>query len=294
MSQTGLLTARHRRHVVVQLPGGDRLQCLVRGRRLKPLVGDSVDVDRLKDGTSVISHIEPRTSVLMRIDRRGRPEGVAANITQLAIVIAAEPAPDWLLVDRYLAAAELQNITGLVIWNKADLLPLCASEQAQVYGKLGYGIVETSAKKMAGIVDLEQAMVGHRSVLVGQSGVGKSSLINALLGIAAQTVGSLSAKRPIGKHTTTGSELHRLPAGGELIDSPGVRQYAPYLDEPERLDWAFCEFRPYLGHCRFDNCNHEAEPGCAVKRAVEAGSISAARYAGFLQLRQVLTALRRR
>lgn len=294
MSSIGLVTGRHRRHVVVEMPRGETTQCIVRGRQLKPLVGDSVRVQSLQDGTCVVTGVEPRTSVLMRVDSRGRPEGVAANITQLAVVLAAEPAPDWTLVDRYLAAAELQGIAGLLVWNKTDAMPMPKSGAANIYCEIGYPVIETSAKSIQGIAELARAMAGERSVLVGQSGVGKSSLINALLGTQAQAVGRLSEKRPIGRHTTTASELHRLPGGGELIDSPGVRQYAPYLDASEQLDWAYREFRPFLDQCRFDNCRHEAEPGCAIKVAVVRGRITEARYTSFLDLRRVLSELQDR
>jgi ribosome biogenesis GTPase len=288
MPLTGLVTSRHRRHVIVEPSEGERCRCLVLGRDLKPLVGDSVVVEQQVDGTMFVSKLLPRDAVLTRIDSRGNPEGVAANISQLAVVIADKPAPDWSLVDRYFAAAELEGIGGLLIWNKSDLVGLDSTPEALVYRPIGYSIIETSAKLDTGLANLEAALASHRSVLVGQSGVGKSSLINGLLGSDAQVIGALSERRSLGRHTTTAAELYRLRGGGELIDSPGVRQFAPYLRDPEELDRGYREFQQYLGQCRFDNCRHEAEPDCAVKTAVKDEQISATRYAGYLRLRTIL------
>ncbi len=287
MTATGLVVSRHRRHLIVRTNDGERLRCIVRGRKLRPLVGDSVEIEHLADGTTAVISVEPRRSTLTRIDARGRPEGVTANVTQLAVVIAAEPATDWMLVDRYFAAAELEGIEGLLVWNKADL-EAAAPERAAVYRRAGYELVVTSAREEAGLDALRQALREHRSVLVGQSGVGKSSLINALIGDDVQAVSALSERTSLGKHTTTAADLYTLPGGGELIDTPGVRQYAPYLTEPERLDWAFIEFRPWLGQCRFDDCRHDAEPECAVKRAVAAGDIDSRRYEHYLALRALI------
>ncbi len=290
MTGTGLVTSRHRRHVIVETESGEAIQCIVRGRQLRPLVGDTVGIDTLKDGTHVVRSVARRRNLLTRIDARGRAEGVAANINQLVAVVATEPAPDWALVDRYFAAAELEDIDGVLVCNKADL-GWSSDPRAATYERAGYLVIRTSAKSGLGLEQLRSAFSSHRSVLVGQSGVGKSSLMNCLIGAPAQAVGDLSDKRALGRHTTTAAEMYRLPDGGELIDSPGVRQYAPHLDQPERLDWAFREFRDHLGHCRFDNCRHQAEPDCAVKRAVDTGEISPARYGNYLNLRSTLEEL---
>lgn len=275
--------------MVVETANGEPLSCLVRGRRLKPLVGDHVTFGRLDDGTAVVEAIAERRSVLTRIDARGRPEGVAANLTQLVVVVAPEPSPDWMLVDRYLAAAELQELDSVIVWNKDDLAP--APPSSAVYRAIGYPLVAVSAATAGGLEALATLLGGQRSALVGQSGVGKSSLINRLLGEDAQAVGRLSDRRALGRHTTTAAELFRLAGGGELIDSPGVRQYAPFLADPEQLDRGYREFRQFLGQCRFDNCRHDAEPGCRIKQAVADGEISADRYQSYLRLRQVLTDL---
>ena len=263
----------------------------MRGRQLQPLVGDRVDIVALEDGTWVVTAIADRKTLLQRINARGRAEGLAANVSLLAIVVAPEPTPDWRLVDRYLVAAELAGCRGLVVWNKADLSPVSSSQDADILANIGYSVVESSAKTATGLTALKRILAGELGVLVGQSGVGKSSLMNALVGQAAHTVGALSDKSTLGRHTTTATRLYHLPDGGELIDSPGVRRFAPYLENDGSLDWAFTEFRSWLGHCRYDNCAHIAEPGCQVKQAVATGTIARSRYDSYLDMRDTLAAI---
>jgi ribosome biogenesis GTPase len=263
-----------------------------RGRKMKALTGDEVLWNIEADGTAVISKILPRRTVLERIDSRGHAEGVAANVSLLAVVVAASPAPDWQLIDRYLVAAALMGIEAALIRNKADLADPELDRRAEVYRKIGYPVLTTSAKTGQGIPALQQTLSGQRSVLVGQSGVGKSSLLNALLATEAQTVGELSQRRALGRHTTTAAVLHRLPGGGELIDSPGVRRYAPNIPELADLAYGFIEFRPWLNQCRFNDCRHLSEPDCAVLAALARGEIDASRYQSYTKLRSAMQALR--
>ena len=290
MPETGLVVARHRRHIVVEDARGGQHACLLRGRSLSVLAGDRVEWETGKDGTAVVLEVAPRQSTLTRIDSRGRREPIAANVTQLLVVAAPAPKPDWLLIDRYLVAAELMGATATIVINKAELLeePL---QPLETYRHIGYDVCATSAKRGTGLAELEERMRGQRSVMVGQSGVGKSSLLNAVLGESLQTVGALSERGSQGRHTTTTATLVRLPGGAELIDSPGVRGYAPYIEDARDLDRGFREFRPLLGHCRFDDCSHRAEPDCAVKAAVDAGEIDAHRYESYLKLRELLESL---
>jgi ribosome biogenesis GTPase len=283
---TGLVVARFRRHVTVEAADGSRQVCQLQKRRLDPVVGDQINWVRTAD-EGVVTAVLARSTCLERIDKRGRAEVVAANLTQLVVVVAPRPAPDWLLVDRYLCAAALARLKGLVVFNKTDSLPDPAAPERQIleiYRLAGYQVLETSAVSGHGLAPLTLSMQAERSALVGQSGVGKSSLINALIGAALQDVGVLIGKGRLGQHTTTTAVLYRLPAGGELIDSPGVRGYSPPLDEPERLAGGFKEFEPLLGHCRFADCRHLVEPGCAIKGALARGTISARRYASYASL----------
>ena len=293
IERRGLIVVRHRGEVVVEDANGESWQGLLRGRRTSALTGDEVVFTIEPDGTAVIESVLPRRTLLERMDSKGRPEGVAANVSLLAIVVAPEPAPDWQLVDRYLAAAALMQIDAALVVNKHDLGNGGEIDgHGQSYSKLGYTICRTSTREGMGLVELAALLRRHRSVLLGQSGVGKSSLLNALLASDTQAVQTLSRRRTLGRHTTTAATLRRLPGGGELIDSPGVRRYAPVIADPAALPRGFIEFRPYLGSCRFNDCRHVSDAGCALLAAVERGEIDRHRYQSYVALRAVLDKLR--
>jgi ribosome biogenesis GTPase / thiamine phosphate phosphatase len=288
----GLIIARHRREAVLEDSSGATFAALVRGRKLRPLTGDRVSFSTEPDGTAVIHEILPRTSLLERIDSRGQGEGVAANVSLIAVVLAPAPAPDWQLVDRYLVAAAIMEIEAALIRNKLDVVDEETDRRARSYAAIGYACVATSTKTGEGLDALTRLLDGRRAVLVGQSGVGKSSLINALVADDAQAaVGSLSRRRALGRHTTTAAMLYRLPCGGELIDSPGVRRYAPKIASPADLAFGFVELRPFSAQCRFNDCSHRSEPGCAVRAAVENGSILPERYQSYRALRDTFESL---
>ena len=260
MAEIGLVIARFRRHALVEGPAGDVYDCQILGRRLRPVVGDSVNWRRERDGTCIVQAVRPRDSTLQRLNSRGRPEVVAANLSQLIVVLAPHPDPDWFLLDRYLCAAELAGFKAAVAYNKMDLL--------------------------------ERLLGGERSALIGQSGVGKSSLFNELLGEDVQRVGRLSGRLLQGRHTTTTSVLHRHSGGGEIIDSPGVRNYAPYIESPRDVQAGFREFVSRRAGCRFDDCTHLAEPDCAVKAALEDGAIDRGRYENYGKLYELTASAR--
>ena len=289
MAETGLVVARFRRHALVESRAGDVYDCRILGRRLRPVVGDNVEWRRERDGTCVVRAVLSRESTLRRTDSRGRPEVVAANLSQLIVVLAPHPEPDWFLLDRYLCAAELAGLKAAIAYNKMDLVS-SAPKLLEVYGAVRYSIVQTSAVDRTGLDRLEQLLVGERSALIGQSGVGKSSLFNELLGGEVQRVGRLSGKLLQGRHTTTTSVLHRHRSGGEIIDSPGVRNFAPFIERPGDVQFGFREFVSRRDSCRFDDCTHRAEPDCAVKAALGVGAINGGRYENYGRLYELTTA----
>ena len=283
MAEPGLVVARFRRHALVEDPAGEVHDCQMLGRRLRPVVGDNVEWRRESDGTCIVQAVRSRDSTLKRVDSRGRPEVVAANLSQLILVLAPHPPPDWFLLDRYLCAAELAGLKAVIAYNKMDLVDT-APEALSVYRKVGYRVVLTSALDKTGLDLLEQVLGAERSALIGQSGVGKSSLFNELLEEDVQRVGRLSGRLLQGRHTTTTSVLHRHPGGGEVIDSPGVRNYVPHVESPGDVQHGFREFAARRDGCRFDDCTHRAEPDCAVKSALESGAIARGRYENYEKL----------
>ena len=283
MTETGLVVARFRRHALVEDPAGDVHDCQMLGRRLRPVVGDNVEWRRESDGTCIVQAVRSRDSTLKRVDSRGRPEVVAANLSQLILVLAPHPPPDWFLLDRYLCAAELAGLKAVIAYNKMDLVDT-APAALSVYRKVGYRVVLTSAQDKTGLDLLEQVLGAERSALIGQSGVGKSSLFNELLEEDVQRVGRLSGRLLQGRHTTTTSVLHRHPGGGEVIDSPGVRNYVPHVESPGEVQFGFLEFAARRDGCRFDDCTHRAEPDCAVKSALKSGAIARGRYENYEKL----------
>ena len=291
MSEPGLVIARHRRHAEVELPDRGILLCNLSSRQQRPVVGDTVEVDRTADGAGIVTAVRPRRTLLTRVDARGRQQPVAANLTQLVVVVAAEPRVDWLVLDHYLAAAELSSLGSLVLFNKVDLVDALPNE-FQAYRNV-VDVLAVSTKR-ALPPELARRLSDARSALVGQSGVGKSSLINALLGDEVQDVRALSSKAKQGTHTTTSATLFRLRSGGELVDSPGVRSYAPYIEHERDVARGYREFAPFIDQCRFDDCMHLAEPGCAVKQALSQDRIAALRCESYTKLCALVASLRTR
>jgi ribosome biogenesis GTPase len=214
---------------------------------------------------------------------RGQIEVLAANIDTLVVVASVSPLPDWFIVDRYLCAAELMGVNPILIFNKIDLLAGhgITIPELQEYRDIGIPVFECSAEKGKGIRKLRKALSGQRTIVVGQSGVGKSSLINKLIDESQQRTANISSKTGEGKHTTVNSVMIPLKAGGTIIDSPGVRDYAPALSASTDAAWGFREIREAAEACRFANCRHLREPGCAVKAGVEHETISYRRYESY-------------
>lgn len=263
---------------------------VMKGKRQRAVCGDRVDWRTQSAGHELlITRIHDRDNTLERPDSRGKTEPIAANVSRLLVVVTPEPEADLFIADRYLCAAELMGAEALLVWNKADLQPL--PDAVREFADLGYPLLETSALDGMGIEALREQLTTGVSMLVGQSGVGKSSLINQLLPNAEVATGELSAASGEGKHTTTASFMHKLPGGGCLIDSPGVREFAPVINDPQRIQVGFREIAEHAIDCRFANCQHLREPNCAVKAAVETGAISARRYESYKRLQNTARSL---
>jgi len=275
----GLVVAAYRRHYDVELDGGARVACVQKGRSLRIAVGDRVQVTRTREG-DVITAVEPRANLVFRSDAL-KEKLLAANVTQVAAVAAPDVALDENLLNRWIVAAETAQCRFVVLANKADL-PSFAALRARLapYESLGYAVVPLSAKRDAGAA--RPWLSGQHTVLVGQSGMGKSTLINALVPGAAARTTIVSEALKSGRHTTTSSTLYALPDLGDdtwIVDSPGMKVFGLAHVDLDGLARAFVEMRPYLGHCRFRDCRHDVEPDCALTAAVAAGRIAPQRLA---------------
>ncbi len=295
--QTGIVAVRYSDSAdVVNEAGGAVRRCHFRANLDSLIAGDRV---AWRDGDSwgVITAVHPRKNYLDRPDNRGKLRPVAANIDRIAIVLAPQPQPHANLIDRYLVASEVRGIDTLLVLNKTDMgVTEDLTQLLDTYAQLGYPLLFVSAKTGAGMAQLAANLQHKTGVLVGQSGVGKSSLINALIPDAHSQTGPLSTKTKAsgsarsgqseqgivhrnakGTHTTSSSQLFRLPGGGGLIDSPGIREFGLWHLDTGQVATGFVEFRPLLGRCKFRDCQHRSEPGCALIAAVNDGRVRAQR-----------------
>ena len=264
---------------------GAEVDARIKGKQLKAVCGDRVEATPLPNESDwLITSILERRNELTRPNLRGQVEVLAANLDYLLVLAAPEPKPDWFIVDRYLCAAELMGIGAGVVFNKTDLSDELPEHELSVYRRVGYDVECCSAATEEGLKEVREMLDDHRSIIVGQSGVGKSSIINRLVGDELQPTSDISDKTGEGRHTTVNSVMISLPGGGFIIDSPGVRDYAPALETSAVASVGFREIQKAAAGCRFANCQHMREPGCAVKNAVEAGEISARRYESFRRI----------
>ncbi len=282
-SALGRIVAAFGRHYEVELDQGGRLEGHPRGKKSPFACGDRVSVEQTSTGQGrILSHL-PRSSILYRSDD-WKQKLIAANATQVVLVVATAPGFSDELISRTLAAVEHEHLLGMIVLNKVDLaanLP-SARERLAIFSRLGYRILEMSARHHAEA--LRSYLEGQITVLVGQSGMGKSTLINALVPGAGAATREVSTALDSGKHTTTHARLYGLPgtAGHSMIiDSPGLQEFGLAHMTWGEIEHAFIELRPFLGLCRFRDCRHDTEPGCAVKEAAEAGRVSPRRLAHF-------------
>ena len=290
----GLAISHYRAAADIEcLETGDVVRCHLRANLPSLVTGDRVIWRRglgEQNNTGIIEALKPRTSELCRPDSYGKMKLVAANITRAIIVIAPEPEAHSNLIDRYLVVAEHLGLEVLLLTNKCDLLkpndPAIALRQK--YQALGYATLNVSSKLNQGMAELQEHLSQGCSIFVGQSGVGKSSIIQALLPNEEIKVGELSELVKKGRHTTTHASLYHFPSGGTCIDSPGIREFGLWHLEPNDILQGFTEFRPFIGQCKFRNCNHINDAHCAIAKATQDGNISAERYKSFSYIVQSL------
>jgi ribosome biogenesis GTPase len=284
----GLVIAAHGRHyAVVSEETGALLQCFPRGKKSEVAVGDRVVYELTSADQGVIVEIGERRNVLYRSDQY-KSKLFAANLDQLLIVLATEPHFSEDLLGRALIAAHANALTPLIVLNKTDIKALVPAARARLepYRALGYEVLEVSitTQPEAARETLSAHLHQHATLLLGQSGMGKSTLVNLLVPNADVTTREISTALNSGRHTTTFTRLYPMPAGGSLIDSPGFQEFGLYHLTEGQLERALPEFRPLLAHCRFYNCHHLHEPGCAILEAVALGHIPPERHALYAQL----------
>ena len=280
----GTIVAAYGKRFQVELTDGkSRISCVTRGKKTDLACGDVVLIKLTDKHEGVIETILPRKTLLYR-SNAFKSKMLASNVTQIIIVLATQPSFYEALLNRCLIAAEAANIKALVVLNKCDLADNDdAKQKLALYMGLGYPVLALSAKE--DISALRPYLQGEASILVGQSGMGKSTIINALLPNEDVRTREVSLVLDSGKHTTTAAHLYHLDQYSQLIDSPGLQEFGLHHLSTDELEHAFIEFRPFLGKCRFNNCKHLQEPDCAIKEAVIAGKISEERLAIYKMLR---------
>ena len=281
------------RGLLLQLADGSLCQARPFGRKLVIVCGDRVRFEADAHGEALVREVLPRRSALWRSNARGGSELLAANLDLLCVVLAPVPEPDFFMVDRYLSAARSAGMDAALILNKDDL-PTEGAIDTEIAGfaSLAYPVLRVGAKASHGLDALDALLSGRTAALVGQSGVGKSSLIRRLASDGDVALTGTLVREEEGRHTTTASRRYTLRSGGGLVDSPGVRDYAPSIDHLEGSALGFVEIERFAGGCRFQDCRHLQEPQCAVRTAVDSGTISARRYESYRRLRRLFERLR--
>lgn len=280
-AQTGLVITRYGQRLLVESKSGDLIQSTARRNIDLSIAGDQVIFQMKDDGTGIVTALLERDNILKRSHKL-----IAANIDELWLVVALQPHYQFDLIDRYLIVAENRGLPIRIIVNKIELSDNIeqVKKDFSMYESIGYSVSYLSVKEQIGTKDFKHQLNDKTHIFLGQSGVGKSSLINELMPNLNLRVNEISTKSKLGKHTTTNTTLYHIPSGGDLIDSPGVREFhLDNLNNTEILS-GFKEFKPFIGQCKFRNCAHINEPNCAIKNALESGAIHPKRYETYLSL----------
>ena len=288
----GLVVSHQGGQILVELESTTTIECKIKSNLGTIVCGDRVAIETTAQQQHRVVGILERDNLLQRVDGFGQVRSVAANISQLFVCLAVSPEPNLFLLDQYLLSAEQQQIEARILLNKIDLAT--AREDPfglrQIYQPLGYRQVDTSVISGVGMEEFSALLPGQVSVLSGVSGVGKSSLTSWLLPQEEIKIASISAANEEGRHTTRASRLYHLPGGGDLIDTPGVRGFSPFIDDSRPLALGFREIREIGNGCRFHNCLHRNEPKCAVIAAVDSGVIAQSRYQNYQKMLRQLAA----
>jgi ribosome biogenesis GTPase len=290
--QEGVVISRFGQHADVEDATGTTHRCNLRRSIASLVTGDRVvwrlGNEQLQGISGIIEAVHERKTVLTRPDFYDGIKPIAANIDQIVIVSSVVPEFSTNIIDRYIVAAEDVKIRPVILLNKIDLLSpdemFTINKQLQTYRDIGYDVWQVSSHQGEGLSELQGLLNNKTTIFVGQSGVGKSSLVNAIMPEVEADIGDVSEKSGLGTHTTTTARLYHFPSGGDLIDSPGVREFSLWHMKPEEIAKGFIEFRDHIGQCRFRDCKHKNDPGCALQEAVAKGKIKAARFNNYLRI----------
>lgn len=298
-TQTARVISHHGRQLYVETEKLEKIKCKIRQNLGDIACGDFVLVQHALNASEetttaeaqyVVIAVKPRTNLLEKTGFAGAIKPVAANIGQLVIVTALKPKPNPYLIDRYLTSAENLPARALIVINKIDLLDYqskrTVDDLTALYTGIGYRVVSTSMKQNIGLDELSSALSNTTSILVGLSGVGKSSIVKSILPKEEIKIGQTSTASGEGKHTTTVSALYHLKCNGIIIDSPGVRDFTPTNKSQDEIINGFIDVRKFNGKCKFSNCSHHNEPGCAMRQAVADGELNQQRFDNYLRLLQ--------
>ncbi len=294
--QEGVIISRFGQHADVEDENGVIHRCNLRRSIASLVTGDRVvwrlGNEQLQGISGIIEAVHERRTVLTRPDFYDGIKPIAANIDQIVIVSSVVPEFSTNIIDRYIVAAEDVKIRPVILLNKIDLLStnelFTINQQLQTYRDIGYEVWQVSSIEGKGLSELQGLLKDNTTIFVGQSGVGKSSLVNALMPELNVDVGDVSEKSGLGTHTTTTARLYHFPSGGDLIDSPGVREFSLWHMKPEEIANGFIEFRDFLGECRFRDCKHKNDPGCALQEAVAKGKIKKVRFDNYLRILETM------
>ncbi|MFQ3362161.1 MAG: ribosome biogenesis GTPase [Woeseiaceae bacterium] len=287
VTQQATIIGTYSQRMLVKTSNNEVLFAKIKGKKIQPVCGDQIEISPIaQESDWLINKIIPRNNELTRSNYSHKREVIAANITMIAVVVSDPPKPDWFIVDRYIGAAESMGIKACIICNKIDLNWETEqySKTIKNYQLIGYPVIYCSAETKSNLEKILEHLKNETAIFVGQSGAGKSSIINQISRNSNQLTQEISSKKKEGKHTTVNSNILDLDNGGKVMDSPGVRDYSPIIDSTYKVVGSFVEIEAEGLNCKFNNCSHAKEQNCAVKEAVNDERIDPRRYESYKRL----------